>query len=342
VSCINQNLNVMGVASCRSAFLCLMSRVRLVLFRISVHNWISFNGRACRGFRSVMWPSPAQPGPIRPGPRAPGAPALPLRPPLPQICLAHLILPAQQPLSLSHPSLSLSRGALGFGDGDRRSWITGGEFFPSPSLLLSLPLPPLLFPARALPFSPARASPPRPPARRRLPLSLLGAAARPCPSAARRPAPALPAAARRVPAPAPCAAAALAPAPPRRGGARPCPPPLGAVRPRPCPMRGGAATPPLPLPRGGGSPLPLPAVAPAPAPPRGDAPRPQRGPPAPCSLLGAAALPPGAAAPAPARGVPVLVVARVASARPRAPPFTPNAFPRAQPHVCGDYPCFFS
>jgi hypothetical protein len=33
-----QNLSVMGVASCRSAFLCLMSRVRLVLFQISVRD----------------------------------------------------------------------------------------------------------------------------------------------------------------------------------------------------------------------------------------------------------------------------------------------------------------
>jgi hypothetical protein len=53
-----QNLSVMGVASCRSAFLCLMSRVRLILFRISVRDWIPFNGRACRGFRSTVWPSP--------------------------------------------------------------------------------------------------------------------------------------------------------------------------------------------------------------------------------------------------------------------------------------------
>jgi hypothetical protein len=45
-----QNLSVMGVASRRSAFLCLMSRVRLVPFRISVRDLISFNGRACRGF----------------------------------------------------------------------------------------------------------------------------------------------------------------------------------------------------------------------------------------------------------------------------------------------------
>jgi hypothetical protein len=33
-------------------------------------------------------------------------------------------------------------------------------------------------------------------------------------------------------------------------------------------------------------------------------------------------------------------VARVALAWPRAPPFTPNAFPRAQPHARGDYSWF--
>jgi hypothetical protein len=119
-----QNLSVMGVASCRRAFLCLMLRVRLVPFRFLVRDWSPFNGRACRGFRSAMRPSPAQPGLVRPGlarsgPRAPSAPAHPMRAPLPQIHLPHLISPTQQPLSL--PSLSLSRGALGFGDGDRRS-----------------------------------------------------------------------------------------------------------------------------------------------------------------------------------------------------------------------------
>jgi hypothetical protein len=59
---------------------------------------------------------PTQPGPARSGPRALGAPAHPMRAPLPQIRLAHSNSPAQQPLSPS-------RGALGFGDGDRRSWI---------------------------------------------------------------------------------------------------------------------------------------------------------------------------------------------------------------------------
>jgi hypothetical protein len=49
-----QNLSVMGVASCRNTFLSLMSCVRLVSFWISVHDLIPFNGRACRGFRSAM------------------------------------------------------------------------------------------------------------------------------------------------------------------------------------------------------------------------------------------------------------------------------------------------
>ena len=44
-----QNLSVMDVASCRSAFLCLMLRVRLVLSRFSVRDWSPFESRACRG-----------------------------------------------------------------------------------------------------------------------------------------------------------------------------------------------------------------------------------------------------------------------------------------------------
>jgi hypothetical protein len=50
--------------------------------------------------------SPAQPSPVRPCPaRAPLAPLLSPMPPLPQICLAHLISPAQQPPSPSSTSL---------------------------------------------------------------------------------------------------------------------------------------------------------------------------------------------------------------------------------------------
>jgi hypothetical protein len=53
-------------------------------------------------------PGSARPGPARSGPRVPGTPAHPPAPPppLPHIHLAHLISPAQQPLSL--PSLSPS------------------------------------------------------------------------------------------------------------------------------------------------------------------------------------------------------------------------------------------
>jgi hypothetical protein len=167
----------------------------------------------------------------------------------------------------------------------------------------------------------------------------------------------------------PCARA------PARGGARPCSPcarrpATAALAPTPpspwwrgatppWPLRGGARPAPAPARR---SPLPLPfppvALAPPLAPSRGGGPWPRRGPPAPCSLPrggpapsavarppGVAALPPGVvpgpcAALAPAHGVPALGLACVTSARPRAPPFTPNAFPRAQPHACGDYSWF--
>jgi hypothetical protein len=53
-----QNLSVMGVASCRSTFLCLMLRVRLVPSRFSVRDWSLFDGRACHGFRSAKWLAP--------------------------------------------------------------------------------------------------------------------------------------------------------------------------------------------------------------------------------------------------------------------------------------------
>jgi hypothetical protein len=75
-----QNLSVMGVASCRSAFLCLMSRVRLVLFQISIRDLIPFNGRACRGFRSAKWPSPVRLSPTQSGPARPARPWRPCPP----------------------------------------------------------------------------------------------------------------------------------------------------------------------------------------------------------------------------------------------------------------------
>jgi hypothetical protein len=98
-----QTLSVMGVASCRSAFLCLMSRVRLVPSRISIHDWSPFEGCVCRRFRSAKWlgptqPSPARPGPARPGPARPWRPTPPMRPLLSS--LSHLDFPRSN-LSLS-------------------------------------------------------------------------------------------------------------------------------------------------------------------------------------------------------------------------------------------------
>jgi hypothetical protein len=122
------------------------------------------------------------------------------------------------------------------------------------------------------------------------------------PCARRSPAPLRPCARRRSPPPWPLAAAAPAPHPGPSRRRRPPPP-------RPP----GMARPPLPPARLG----------------------PWR---APCPRCAA----PGARPRPPARGVPALGVARVALAWPRASPFTPSAFPRAQPHARGDYSCFFS
>jgi hypothetical protein len=99
----------------------------------------------------------AKPGPVRPSPAR--APLPHTRAPL--VSFSHLIF-SRVVTSLSHLSLSL-RGALGFGDGDRRSLDPRGEL-PLPSL--SLPPPPFLPPLAARP-PPARApSPSRPPPRR--------------------------------------------------------------------------------------------------------------------------------------------------------------------------------
>src|SRR5688572_12201870 len=130
----------MGVASCRSTFLCLMLNVRLVPFRISIHDLIPFSGRARRGFsiREVAQPNPAQPGPARPC--APLAPT-PLHAPLLSLSLS-FGSPVQQPPSPSSTSLS---------PWCPRNWRRRSPEFgprgelPSPSPL-SLPLPPLLPP----------------------------------------------------------------------------------------------------------------------------------------------------------------------------------------------------
>jgi hypothetical protein len=153
---------------------------------VSDFGWrlISFNGRACRGFRSAKWP-----GPTQPSLRAPGAPALSLCAPL-LLSLSHLDFPRSN-LPLPLPPLSL-RGALGIGDGDHRnldpevsSPPLPSPLSPSPSSSLPLRVPPLLSPARAslrsgaplLPRGsarpspsprggPAPARPPRPPTQR--------------------------------------------------------------------------------------------------------------------------------------------------------------------------------
>jgi hypothetical protein len=153
-----QNLSVMSVASCRSAFLCLMSHVRLVPFRISVHDWIPFSGRACHGFRSALWLGPVRPAhPWRP---LPSPCAHPLPPPDPFVSFD--FSRAVTSLSLFHLSLSPC-GALGFGVEIAGIWIPGGEFFPSPSLLSLSPPPPLLLPSHTASLTaPAASLPARP------------------------------------------------------------------------------------------------------------------------------------------------------------------------------------
>jgi hypothetical protein len=113
-------------------------------------------------------------------------------------------------------NLSLSlRGALGFGDGDRRSWIPEVS---SPSLLLSLPLPPLPFPARALLLPCVRA-----------PCSPCV-----CPPAAPGARPLAPSVRSRPPARGVSAPGGAAPWPPRARPSRPwcATPALGSVDPR--------------------------------------------------------------------------------------------------------------
>jgi hypothetical protein len=164
VSCINQNLRVMGVASCRGAFLCLMLRVRLVPFRISVHDLIPFSGRARRGLRSAKWLGPAQPGPAL---RAPGAHTSPMRPLL-SLSLIWISRATTSPLPL--PPLS-PRGAIGIGDDDHRNLdpeVSSPPLILSRSLSLLFFLPrachpfPLLARALALPARRRAAAPPSP------------------------------------------------------------------------------------------------------------------------------------------------------------------------------------
>jgi hypothetical protein len=206
----------MGVASCRSTFLCLMLRVRLVPFRISIRDLIPFSGRACCGFRSAKWLGPTQPSSARPC--APLAPTPPMRP---LLSLSHLDFPRSN-LPLPLPTLSPWCPR----DWRQRSPEFGprGEL-PSPPLLLSLslPLPPLLPPARALSFPCSRAP---------LPSPLAGGAAPPPPPpclrwrAAAPPPPCLRWRAAAPPPPCPWrrAAAPALPSPRRRAAPAPCSP----------------------------------------------------------------------------------------------------------------------
>jgi hypothetical protein len=112
-------------------------------------------GCACRG---ILTRGAAQPGPAQLGPRAPSAP-----------CPPHARSPSSWSLSLilflPRNNLSLSpspRGALEFGDGDRRSFNPRGELSLSLPLPFFLPVWPLL--ARPAPATrpPWRAPRPRP------------------------------------------------------------------------------------------------------------------------------------------------------------------------------------
>lgn len=195
----------------------------------------------------------AQPGPAQLGPRALGAPCSPCTP-IRLISFPHSILPRSN--LLSHRSLS-PRGALGFGDGDRRNLDPLGEL-PSPLLLsLPLPLPPLSFPmctpffstACARPWSPcawppdpSRTAPsppgaaprppaarlPRPPAQPSWPPAARLPACNPCPPRRRGslappaqpswpPAACLPARVSRCPCARPLGPGGAAPRPPARG-----------------------------------------------------------------------------------------------------------------------------
>jgi hypothetical protein len=225
-----------------------LNRVRcLVSFRILLREMI-FDLWLCvpRGFdpwcslvqpKCPTRPDPAQPSPAQLGPRAPGTPCSPCAPLVPFLSFDF----SRVASSLSPISLS-PRGALGFGDGDRRSWIpeVSSPPFSSLSLFLFLPLP---FPARTPFFYPACAPPVAP----RRSGSL--APWRGGPGRSRRDSPAP---LRR--------GGSL---PPRRGGSRPL------ARDSPALPRGGLGprrrAPPAP-PRA--APWPLPGVAPRPPPRR--------------------------------------------------------------------------
>jgi hypothetical protein len=123
---------------------------------------ISFNGRACRGFRSAKWPGPTQsipgrPGPAQSGPHAPGAPPSPFParrggPLLPFPAAARQRPPLPFPRGGPAPARCLAPGAAS---------PAPGVASPAPARRTrpqrGVPVP------RRGPLPPAR--PPRPPAR---------------------------------------------------------------------------------------------------------------------------------------------------------------------------------
>jgi hypothetical protein len=250
----------MGVASCRSTFLCLMLCVRLVPFRISVRDLSPFSGPRSSWVFNPRSGS-AQPNLAQPSSAGPPWPARPRRPKPPHapppLSLSHLDLPRNNLSSPSSTSLSPWCPRIW----RRRSPDFGprGEL-PSPPLLLSLSLSLLFFSPRAPPFSPCPRATPTPAA-----LARGGAApARPPRRGGAAPA-------RLGPRSAPALGPAPASLPRRRSAPRPRPPSPAAPARSPSP----AALGPFPLPprrprppglprRGGGSaPCPL-ARAPPP------------------------------------------------------------------------------
>jgi hypothetical protein len=241
---------------------------------------IPISGCACR---EILTRDATQPGPAELGPalaRAPLAPCLsPYARPLPSLPFSHSILPRTN--FLFSTSLSSPCGALGFGDGDHRIWIPEVS---SPPLSLSLPLSPLLSPARG-PWCPCARPHPSPRARASLRAApCRGGAAPPLlpcvvrgpprpPGEAVRPLP-NPLARQHDPSPAPWHGAwprsgppALAPWLPGPGGAAPRPPrarPLG--RGSTAPLRAAPSTPcaagsPVPPARGPRRTAPAPRAA---------------------------------------------------------------------------------
>jgi hypothetical protein len=237
---------------------------------------------------------------VRPSPAQPSSAHAPLAPPAPHArtpwsLFPHFNSPAQQPLSLSLPSLSPC-GALGFRDGDRRSWIPEVSSPPLPSPLSPTSSPSVPW-ARPLLLPYAR------------PLQPLRPPARPLPPSVWRPGPH-----RGAAAPGPRARLPLLPRRPP-GGAAPALPLCGLGPPPP-------RWPHPPPPRG---------TAPSP-PPSGAAPGPLRTASQPLAtrLPGPLARDPSAHCARPSQPRCVAPVfgsmdpdaARVASARPHAPPFT--------------------